>query len=202
MKNYFGLFLLLVLLAGCASRGTTVSSSWHDKESTVTAQSFNKIVVLAMTDDDGQRRQAEDSFASILGGSGIPSYTVLSESVSKINLDKAVKQLEGDGYDGAMVVRLVNSSTSGYKRSPSVRLRPNMYYNFGGNFSAGVGLSINPGSNNQNDEYEVGTAIYKFPSEDLVWSTVTTTSNPTSYTDLLKQVKSKVSDQMEKDGFK
>ncbi len=202
MKKYLFFLLIMGLFFSCASRGTKLSGSWHNPDSTTTVNNLNKIVVLAMTNNDAQRRQIEDSFSRIFGSKAVGSYRLFKQEVSNINQDSAVAELESDGFDGAMVVRLVDSKTSGYSRSPQVHLRPNIYYRFGGNLNAGIGLDVEPGYNNRKEEYYVETSLYEFPSEDLIWSSTTTTSNPSSLTDMINQVVSKVDDKLQDDGVK
>ncbi len=201
-KLLFILSIGFVLFACSRSTGTKISSSWHDGDSNYNAASFNKIAVIVMDKNEGERRQAEDKFASLFGAKGVPAYTISTGDVSSMSDEQISSELQQANCDAAMIVRLSDVENTQGKRTPRLGLSPNLYTNFHGHWGGGIGVNVYSGYSGGGKDYEVESMIYELPKGDLVWSTVTSTRNPDGFSDLLSQVVRKVDDQLEDDNLK
>ncbi len=204
MKNilYFIALSFIVFSCGSSSPSTSVSSSWSKPDANFSlASSSNKVLVVAMTDDETNRRAVEDAYVRHLGNGATPSYAYFKGPISRVNQKKAVEDIQSDGFDAAMVVRLTHSQKSGGSRPTRVGLDPSIYTNFRGNISGGIGISIRPGYDNSQSEYDIETTLYEFPSGDLVWSGMTVAENPKSITSLASDVSNNVFGKMRADGI-
>lgn len=202
MKTNFLVALLAIILVGCASSSasTNVSSSWKNPSSTASINTMNKILVVALSNNDLQRRTMEDAFVKNLQGKAIPSYSYFNVPLSQIDKQTAVSQLSNDGYNGAIVIRLANHQTTGSSRPPSVSLSPSLYYGFGRNLSAGIGLDFHTGYNNQQTIYTIETSVYQFPNDELIWSGIVNANNPSDINSLSQTVANTVFSKMKTDG--
>ena len=94
-------------IAACAP-ATHLTAVW--KDSSVTAPvHFNKVLVAAQIQDQARRRNMENYLAAKIPNS-TPSYRVLNDDDTK-NADGARAKVMAGGFDGAIVVRFVGTST-------------------------------------------------------------------------------------------
>ncbi len=193
------LLFTAVLLTSCASTSTNMQSSWQKPQSSFHLNSAGKVLVVAMTDNAEQRRTIEEAYARQLSNA-TPSYAYFNSPIRQVSQSAAVQQLNADNYGAAIVIRLADHSVSGSKRKTSVSVNPSLYYGFGHNFSAGVGVSLHPGYNTRKDNYDIQTSVYEFPSEDLVWSGSTLATNPNDISSMSNSLASEVFSQLRTDG--
>ncbi len=196
----YGIISLLVLLSSCASTSTNMQSSWQKPNSNFHLSSASKVLVVAMTDNDGQRRMLEDAYATHLSNA-TPSYAYFNQPLSRVSESSAKSKLNNDGYGAAIVVRLADHQVSGSKRQTSLSVNPSLYYGFGHNWSAGVGVSLRPGYNTRKDQYDIQTSVYEVTGGELVWSGSTLATNPEDMGRLSSTLADEVFSKMQTDGI-
>ncbi len=199
--KHFTLLIMALILASCAGTSTSMQSSWQNPSSSVSMSQVSKVLVVAMTEDQAQRRNIEDAFVSRLGSKAMPSYAYFKKPITQINQNTASDELAQEGFNGAIVLRLADHSVSGTKRKSSVSVNPSLYYGFGSNLSAGVGVSLRPGYDTRKDKYSIETSVYDFPKDELIWSGVTLATNPNNINTMSNQLADEVLGKMRSDGF-
>jgi hypothetical protein len=104
------LFLLslagITVLYSCSS--TQLASSWRDPDKTIVINNLNKVLVVALFRNETNRRKAEDQMVTYLNGRGVVSYDYLDAGISAKNEDAIRDKIRGDGFDGAITMRLVD----------------------------------------------------------------------------------------------
>ncbi len=171
------LMLVTLLATGCAT-STRLTNAWVDPS--YQGPPFNKIMVVGMAANPGDRRTFEDEFSATLRASGVEavqSYTVLPEQE---NADKSVleSELKKMGADGVIITRVVNVErktqySPGYVSSvPSIGYPHGVYGYYG---SAAV---VTPASVYNYDVIQVDTSLWKTSDASLVWSATTETTDP------------------------
>ena len=108
MLRSIALVALAAGIAGACSNSTQYVSSWKDP----TTRSFHLTHTLAvfMTNDAGMRRMVEDRLAARLPG-GMPSYRLIPDNEIR-QLDSVKSHIAAAGFDGAVVMRLVDEQTT------------------------------------------------------------------------------------------
>src|SRR5690242_16311218 len=96
----------VIYFFGCNS--TRIVDSWRDPETMVSFEKLNKVLVTAFLKDETSRRVAEGQIAALLKGKGITSYSYFGEDIRSINETEVQQRLKRDGFDGAVVMRLVD----------------------------------------------------------------------------------------------
>lgn len=168
------------LLGGCASPG--VETSWTDPGAAGRRLEFRKVATIAMFQDGVLRRVAEDELARAIraGPSGIeavPSYRSLSASALP-SAEGVRSALESAGFDGAVVVRVVDSQER-------VTVTPGIQrWGYGPRW----GTLYDPGSVRTDTIVHVETSIYSVADGKLLWSGASQTYNPRDVSDLVDDV--------------
>jgi hypothetical protein len=155
----------ILLLVACGPT-TKITKSWTDPSFTPSvAQSFNKVLVMALLKDESTRRIAEDKMVkSFKTVTAVQSYSYLqpADTVESVVEDK----LKKDGFDGVVIMRLANVDKS-------VSYVPGTGYGgwYGYRYSS-------PGYYQEDRTFYVETNIYSLPSNKLLWSGTTESLNP------------------------
>ena len=153
---------VLLILSGCAS--TTVLSEWNAPE--IKEAPFQKVLVAAITKQEGSRRIFEDAFVAELGGQGVASYpTIETEGkVPRAVLDEAVKEADADAVLTVSLVKVKSEQNvvPSYSRSS--------FYD--GYYSA-WSRAYDPVTVYEYDLVILEVNLYDMKSKELVWSITT-----------------------------
>lgn len=186
----------LLFLSSCSSV-TTIDGTWTKPETV--AQTYHSIVVLGLSKDIIKRSTIENSiineltkngFHALAGSVLVPSNLIDVDSDGK--LDKYAKEIIADklkaaGVDGALVFVLkdVEKSISYVPGTPTYTPVYGMYGFSGyyrGTYNNMYG-GVDPGYYQQNSNYKVTTNFYNVANEQLLWSALSETMNPSSLND-------------------
>lgn len=175
LKVFSTLFIAAMLIA-CAPT-TKVQKTWSDPSLTKErVDNYKKILVLAPLKDESGRRIAEDKLKEAFKNREvIQSYTYLSAADTS---QKAIEaKLLANGFDAVLVMQLKEIEKS-------VSYTPGTSYYGGGYYGRGYygygGGYYSPGYYSEDKTFVVETNIYDVKENKLVWSTTTTTVNPTA----------------------
>jgi len=200
-----GRVLVAVTLAGAlACATTTFVSTWRSPDARPLHLTGARVVAVFVSNNARRRRIAEDALAREItakGAKGIPSYTVLSAEEAR-DEDASQKKLEGLGYQGAVVMRVVGRETQ-YTYEPGY-WTGHPYYGHvwhGGYWGWGWGHVWDPGYLREDRVVSVETLVYSFTQDQLVWAGVSKTLDPTRIDDFISELANAVTQQMEKDGL-
>lgn len=199
------LFIGSFLIQSC-SPSTKVLSSWKDPEAHIDPDHLDKVMVGVLSPQEASRRKSEEQI-STYHKSFVPSYQVLG--TQEIILDTAQSKaiLKRQGFDGALLFRLVDKekSTTYVPGSTSYGTGYGGYGGYGGGYwgyhSAYYGSYYDPGYYVEDVNYVVETILYSFEKNKLIWTALTTTSNPSDRADSIDDIVSTVFEQMRRDGL-
>lgn len=165
-----------LLLAGCAT--TQVESVWKDDAQT---GRLNKVFVLAVLKEPGNRDSVEYGIANILNGERLRAIPTLDSfpNIAEIDKSLAYDMSKEYGIDGVLLVRLVDRRVEKvYVGGPGYydgfygsRYRGGWYDYYRGGYNAFMA----PGYVTENYISTVETAIYSIATEKILWSTITET---------------------------
>lgn len=113
LSSLLPLGLCALLLAGCAS--SNLGRSWAAPDAGGTT--FKKLGVIALTNQEVYRREAEHALAQELGDRGLASYMVLPELRSLRDTAAVVATLREAGCDGIITLQLKSAPVSPDTRS-------------------------------------------------------------------------------------
>jgi len=199
MIHYTTLIFFALVFFSCGP-GTQIDKSWHDPAVQVSESNPAKILLVAFMKDETNRRIVEDNLEKRLKGKGVPSYKYLAGKEQPINEAAMTKLLNDGGFDGALVLRLLDAATE-LNYNP----KPGAYSAQDGGFfpyyKSGYNSFYAPGAVLQDKIYQVETNLYALKYNRLVWSAITTTINPESLGNMVKEIADLVKKKMRSEGF-
>ena len=187
--------LLLVTAASCAN--TKLVSSWKDPG---TGQlTFKKVLVLVLSKDPSVRRAAEDTLVSeIKRTTAVASYTIFPSEDYGAQEAAAKEKIKEMGFDGAIVMRMVDKSQQTNWVPGSY---PMAYGSFYGYWGYGYGVAYSPGYMVTDTIVKIETNIYSVQNDKLLWSGLSETFNPTGPKDTITGIVSAVGAELKKQGM-
>jgi hypothetical protein len=188
--KHFGLAALAISIgsSSACSTATTISDVWRDPN--YSAAPMRKMFVFGGLKSETNRRSLEDGFAASLARHGVqatPSYSVFPT----LQVDReAVRQyLKSQNYDGALVVKFEGLQTQ-------TRVEP------GAGFGYYYGGLWGPDYYVETDQYvKVETSLWDARTDKLIWSAVSQTENPSSSSDAISSVVTKITSSLTEAGF-
>jgi len=199
MKATFTIYTIIILLAGCSS-SNKITNSWKNPEATAESIKFQTVAVFAMVKNPDMRRNIEDAIASQMPNTvAIPAYKLVSDE-DLADITKVKLKLKERAIEGALVlsVRNVDQKTSYY--SPG--LYPSSYYSFGGYYNYAWNYMYDPYIYSSTNVYvDIEILIYSLKEDKLVWYGESTSINPESVEQTIKELAVSVKNQLVEDGL-
>ncbi|MBS1600068.1 MAG: hypothetical protein JST75_17715 [Bacteroidetes bacterium] len=197
MKKYFLLSFIAISIFACGP-STKIVKSWRDPQVTIDTTMIHKFVVAALLKNETVRRSVEDQMAARYPGKAVQSYSIFGNTELTQNDDFYAKKLNGEGYDGVVVMRLV-------KVDKDRRYVPGSYPAYYGTWRGYYGYAwpnyYDPGYYTTDKTFYVEVNVYSLLRNKLIWTGITSTINPTSGDQLFSGVTKAVNQKMIQEGF-
>ncbi len=179
IKLIIALFVLSFM--GCAP-STMMENTWVEPSVKETGiKPFQKLMVVAFLKDESTRRIAEDKMVKAIKTPSIASYTLISgPNVSK---EEIQDKLNEGGFDGMVIMRLAE-----IERSASYVPGPYAYGGWYGYYGYAAPMYYSPGYYVTDKIYYVETMIYSLEPDKLLWSGITSSTNPGSSTIMIDDI--------------
>ena len=183
------------LLTACAPT-TELLSTWKDPAAA--PLHFEKVLAVCMCKDAALRRTVEDQLTTRIPRA-TPSYTLLSEAELR-DRDAAKAKVKAAGFDGAVVMRLVNVSKEATYVPGQVYVVPSSYSTLWGGWDYGWSTVYDPGYVQVDQYVDMNTAVYSVKDEKLLWASRSQTQNPSSVPSLVDEIVETTAKEMKKQG--
>jgi hypothetical protein len=180
------LALAMVAMIACGS-STSIEQSWKPPGGHA---ELRKVATVMLWKDQAVKRSTEDKLAARLRKSGIdavPGYTVLSPEDAR-DPQLARQRLQSEGFDGAIVMRVVGKEQENYYVPPT-------YTGYWG----GAWYPVGGGYVESQTIVRVETAAYSLSDGQLVYSALSKTTDPDSVPALINSVTDKVASALQKE---
>ncbi len=169
--------LALGLSGGCST--TTIATVWKSPDAGPVR--FTRVLAVVLNASPAERRAGEDELArSIRSAPAVPSYTLVSDDDLK---DKArvLAAIEGRGFDGAAVIRLVSRDKRTTYVAPQYGPRYDpLNYTY-------IPPTHATGYTTTDTIITAEASLHSIADRKLIWAGSTTTENPASIEDLVAQ---------------
>lgn len=199
MKKVLLVFVLSIMLFSCIS--TRIEKTWRDPETTVDMSQVSKVLVVALLKDETNRRVSEDQMVAYLKGKGVASYSYGKVNTNTMNEQQIAAQLKEDGFDAAVTMRLVDESKDVNYTPGTFSTYPVYYRTFGGYYRRSWETYSTPGRYVTTKTYTVETNIYSLKQNKLVWSGLTSTTDPDKLSKMMLEISDVLYKRMVKEGF-
>ena len=191
--------VLFIALAFACSPKVKIEKSWRDPEVTVDVQKLNKVLLVALLDNEANRRSTEDQLAGMLGGKGVPSYqNYLTKDIRQESESTVRSRIENENFDGVIIMRLVDVEKD--QRWVPGQYPPfygrfwGYYWNYYNNF-------YNQGHYETTKKFTIETNVYSLKRDKLIWSGITSSVDPANVGKLMNATAGRVFKEMKKEGF-
>jgi hypothetical protein len=186
-------------LSAACYHSTELAATWH--EPNPQPLHFRKMIAVFVTKSETFRRTMEDKLAEQFPNT-VQSYKVLKTTDVSDAADgaKIRQQLARDGFDGAIIMRVVNVDQR-LTYTPGTYWYGPPYYTFAGYWGTAWGYPYDPGYLNEDVVVSIETQIYSLQNDKLIWAARSETTNPRSVSRLGDSVIKHVKEKLEKQGF-
>ncbi len=179
---------------------TTIVKSWRDPETQVKMGQFNKILVVAFVKNPANRKIAEDDIIKLLKSKGIASYQLLGEGPSTLTEEELVEKIKTEEFDGAVVMRLINPEKE-MDYVPGTGTYPAYYNSFYPYYGGSAKNFHDADYMSKHNLYAVETNIYSLKESKLIWSGITTSTDPKDVDKMIASIGKLITGEMKKQGF-
>lgn len=199
MKKTMTALLFALALLACGS-ATQIEKSWLDPVQHTRYNSMKKVWVIVFAQSQASRRAAEDALARNLGPSAVPSYNHALLADSTGNADAMVEALIKDGFEGAIVTRLIDQEKE--RSYVPGRVSYPFYGSFTSYYSYSYSGFVETDYFVEDHKYYIETNVYYLKDEKLLWSAVTKATHGGNLEKVMQGFATVLVQQMENDGFK
>ena len=182
---------VLAALAFTACSSTKLVTKWQAES--VEPLAFTKILALALAPDASLRRVAEKNLCKQVRSVACePAYLVIPES-ERGDVPKMKALVQGAGFDGAVVFRVVSA------KEKTTYVPPSYGPTFWGYYAYAAPTVYAPAYYRTDQIVRVETSIYSVGQDRLLWVATTETMNPDSVPSLVEDVAKAVRRELEKE---
>lgn len=192
-------FFILFILSSCNS--TRMISTWREPNKEISLNKLNKVLVVALFQNETTRRKVEDQLVGYFNGKGVTAYDYLDKSISETNEEAIRDKIKNDGFDGAITMRLLDvDKEKSYTRS-NIALYPSYYNNFSGYYYRNWPYYFDSGYYLTTKIFTVETNVFSIKEDKIIWTGITKTTDPSGVVTMTEEIAKEVFNQMLKEGF-
>ena len=201
MKNLILATYIFGILAISSCSSTKITSTWREPNKAISLNKLNKVLVVALFQNETSRRKAEDQMVSYFYGKGVASYNYLDKNISTKNENAIREKIKNDGFDGAVTMRLLDVDKEEVYSRGNISMYPSYYRNFSGYYFRNWGYFSDPGYYSTTKTYTVETNVFSIKEDKIIWSGITKTTDPSGVTKMTDEIGKAVFNEMVKEGF-
>ena len=172
-------------LAACASTSTKLVESWKAPEAGPLR--FNKVLAIAVLDNESTRSRAEDALkANLKGVQAVQGYKLFT-TAELADRARVTERLRQDGFDGVVILSLAGSEQKVGWTSSHVPLEAFAWYP---TEDMAVDTTI-----------QVEIKVYSIAEEKVLWGGISQTFNPKDTEDLISRIVDAAGKEMRRQGL-
>ena len=195
----FSCLIAMMMMGACSS--TKITSSWREPDKTLIISQLNKVLVVALFNNETNRHKAEDQMAGYLKGKGVVSYNYFSDKFNRTNEDAIRESIAAAGFDGAVTMRLIDVEKEKIYLPSNMPLYPAYSRNFPAYYYRNYGYYQQQDYYRTTRIYTVETNVYSIKENKIIWSAITKTTDPEGVNKLTSEIAQVVYKRMVKEGF-
>jgi hypothetical protein len=195
----FACLTAAIMTMACSS--TKITSSWREPDKTLIISQLNKVLVVALFNNETNRHKAEDQMAGYLKGKGVVSYNYFSDKFNRTNEDAIRDAIAADGFDGAVTMRLIDVEKEKIYLPSNQPLYPAYSRNFPAYYYRNYGYYQQQDYYRTTRIYTVETNVYSIKENKIIWTALTKTTDPEGVNRLTGEIAKVVYKHMVKEGF-
>lgn len=200
MKRSMQVLALLftaMILGACSS--TRFVSTWKDPQAVFGALDGQKIAAFLISDNESTRRATEDALAGELtarGARGFAGHSLMSTAEAKDH-KTAERKLKEAGIEAVITMRVISEDEQ-ITQTPGTWHQIPVYRQWGGYWHVGWRSVYEPGYVRYDKIVRVEFLIYEMASKELIWASLSDTTNPGDIDTFVHELATAVDDVMKK----
>ena len=196
---FYNCLLLVLLFSSCNS--TKITSSWKQPGKHVHIDELNKVLVIALIENETNRYKAEHQIVKYLDGKGYVSHEYLDDNLNSQNETEIMNKIKSDGYDGIVLMRLIDVDKEKIYIPEDRNYYPNNYNSFGDYYLTQHHRYKNSGYYITTKTYILETIIFSLKENKIIWTGITETFEPSSIKRMTKEISKVIYKQMVDEKF-
>ncbi len=193
------LILLLAAVSFGACASTRFVSTWKDPEVVFGALDGQKIAAFLISDNESTRRSTENALARELtarGAQGFAGHSLMSTDEAR-DRATAERKLEEAGIQAVITMRVVSENEE-ITQEPGTWYQVPTYRRWGGYWHVGWKTVYEPGYVRHDTVARVEFLIYEMDTKELIWASLSDTTNPGDIGSFVHELATAVDDAMKK----
>ncbi len=193
-----------LLTTSCAS-ASSFNSTWKNPDAAPVSMTGKKVLAIVQIRSESRRREAEDILAEAItarGGQGVASYTLFPSNARMQDEAVAERKAKEVGVSGVVIMSVTGRALT------VVRERNGTPYWYGdpyyrrpwGAWGRGWNMMWEPDTFRNDVRVMVDTRVYSIEQDKLLWTGSSETLNPESSADVIRDLSTQVTKQLEKVG--
>lgn len=201
MKPYILIIYILFTLLHTSCNSTRFINTWREPVIKNHTRALNKVLVVALFENETSRRIAEDQMIIYLNGKGAVSYNYFDEYTSVENEQLIRNKIISDGFDGAIIMRLLDVEKEEIYIRDKLSNHSGHNHNFCRHYLKNWDEYCNPGYYLITKSYIVETNIFSIKEDKIIWIGITKTIELGGVSQMTKEIGKAVYKKMIKEGF-
>jgi hypothetical protein len=196
---FYSCFLLTILFTSCTS--TKIVSSWKQPDKHVHMDELNKVLTIALIENEDNRYKAEHQIVKHLDGKGFVSHEYLDDNFNRKNETEIMNKIRDDGFDGIVLMRLIDVDKERVYIPSETNNYPEEYQNFGGFYKVQHYRYKTSGYYITTKTYILETVVFSLKDNKVVWTGITETFEPSGIKKMANEISKVVYKQMVNEKF-
>lgn len=180
---------------------TKITSSWRDPKRHVHMEELNKVLIIALIENEANRYKAEHQIVKYLEGKGVVSHDYLDASMNGKSDEEIMKKIKSDGFDGIVLMYLLDVDKERIYMPEEINYNQNSSVNFGEYYLRNHQRYLREGSYITTKTYILETVIFSLKDNTIIWSGITKTFEPSGIKRMTNEISKVIYKQMIAEGF-
>ncbi len=176
-------------------------SSWRQPDKHVHIDELNKVLVIALIENETNRYKAEHQIVKYLDGKGFVSHEYLDDKFNRKNETEIMDKIKTDGFDGIVLMRLIDVDKERIYIPIRENYYPNDFQNFGGYYKVHHYRYLTSGYYLTTKTYTLETVIFSLKENKIIWSGITETFEPEGIKKMTNEISKVIYKQMVQEKF-
>ena len=201
MKNLLFPCCIIIVIMGISCSSTKITSSWRDPDKHVHMKELNKVLIIALIENETNRYKAEHQIVKYLKGKGVVSHDYLDANFNEKSKEEIMKKIRDDGFDGIVLMYLLDIDKEKVCIPDEINFNENGSANFGAYYLRNHKRYTIQGSYITTKTYILETVIFSLKDNKIIWSGITETFEPSGVKKMTDEISKVIYKQMIAEGF-
>lgn len=199
-KLLFATYIIMAMMTmSCTS--TKITNSWRDPKRHIHMDELNKVLVIALIENETNRYKAEHQIVKYLEGKGVVSHDYFDTASNEKNEEEIMRKIRNDGFDGIVLMYLLDVDKERVYIPGEINYNQIGTPNFGAYYVRNHQRYITQESYITTKTYILETVIFSLKDNRIIWAGITETFEPSGIKKMTNEISRVIYKQMITEGF-